>query len=339
MRKHISLIILLSSVLAACGSDNNKKSSSSASFSSINSSSLSAKSESSIFESTSTSTSSSSIASDTDFLQSEDAYLGETPPGDVPVIFAPSVISQAGMNVATLTFSPDGRQCIFFIETGSINNYAMFTEFRDGEWTLPVKAWFSETRTVTEPMFSPDGTRIYFSSNEPTNTYGADLWYIERKGTSWSEPVHMGTPVNSSGYEFHPSPVADGSIYFTNNNGAIVRSQYSNGKYLEPVVLPETINLQANPPAITWGDPYVSPDESYMIFKSNRSGGSGGYDNYISYRNADDGSWSVPNNLGATINSAANEIAGDISPDGKYLFFGRGGNIYWVRADFINKLH
>jgi Tol biopolymer transport system component len=273
-----------------------------------------------------------------DFLQTSDAYLGQTPPGDVPVVFAPGIVSIPGKNTAALTFSPDGRQCIFYIEAYP-NSYAMFTEFRDVKWTTPVKAWFSETRSVGEPIFSPDGKMIYFTSNEKKNSVGGfDLWYLERSGTSWSEPVNLGRPVNTVGDEFHPSPVADGSIYFTSNSGAIVRSQYENGKYLEPVELPEPINLKSNPNGKNWGDPYVSPDESYMIFKSNRPGGSGKVDNYITHRNAD-GSWSDPKNLGPTVNSASSETGGDISPDGKYMFFGRDGLIYWVRADFISTLH
>jgi Tol biopolymer transport system component len=272
-----------------------------------------------------------------DFLQTSDAYLGQTPPGDMPIVFAPDVVSIPDKNTTALTFSPDGRQCIFYINNWS-SMYAMFTEFQDGKWTTPIKAWFSETRSVGEPMFSPDGKRIYFTSNEvKTAVGGFGLWYVERSGTLWSEPVNLGTPVNTTGDEFHPSPIADGSIYFTNSSGATVRSQYENGKYLEPVVLPEPINLKSTASGTNYNDAYVSPDESYMIFRSKRSGGNGVADNYISYRNAD-GSWSEPKNLGSTINSASDEASGDISPDGKYMFFGRGGLIYWVKADFISAL-
>lgn len=274
---------------------------------------------------------------ETIFLQSSDAYLGQTPPGQTPIVFAPDVISLAGERIATLAFSPDGRQCVFYIENYP-NSYAMFTEFRNGKWTKPVKAWFSETRSVGEPMFSADGKRLYFTSNEQKTAVGGfDLWYVENDGTSSSDPINLGHPVNSTRDEFHPSPVADGSIYFTRFDGAIARSQFVDGQYLEPVVLPAPINLKSNPGGVSWGDPYVSSDESYMLFKSNRPGGSGGYDNYISYRDVD-GSWTKPKNLGPAINSASDETAGDISPDGKYLFFGRAGLIYWVKADFINAL-
>ena len=69
-----------------------------------------------------------------------------------------------------------------------------------------------------------------------------------------------------------------------------------------------------------------------MIFKFNRPCGSGGYDNYIAYRNVD-GSWTEPRNLDPTINSASDETAGDISPDGKYLVFGKDSLIYNIRLN------
>jgi hypothetical protein len=42
-------------------------------------------------------------------------------------------------------------------------------------------------------------------------------------------------------------------------------------------------------------------------------------------------------NLGSKINSSSDELGGDITPDGKYMTFGRDGDIYWVSADFVNQ--
>lgn len=268
----------------------------------------------------------------TNILQTEDAYLGQTPPGDTPVVFAPDIVSVTGKNTASLTFSPNGRECLFYIEAYP-NSYTMFTKYRNGTWTKPVKAWFSETRATGEPMFSPDGSRIYFYSNEKDNAVGkVDLWYIERTGSSWSGLINPGSPVNSYSDEYHPCPVSDGSLYFTTNSGPIVKVDFADGQYGDRVILPAPINLSENPNGPSWGDPYVPPDESFMIFKSNRAGGYGGFDNYISFSNAD-GSWGDPINMGPEINTEVDETAGDISPDGKYLFFGRSGMIYWVRFD------
>jgi hypothetical protein len=268
---------------------------------------------------------------------SRSAYLGQVPPGDVPVLFAPGIVSIPGRNEATIAFSPDGTLCLFHIEAYP-NSYTLFTEYKNGKWTEPRKARFSETRSTGEPSFSPDGKRIYFTSGETKNSVGGwDLWYVERKGDSWSDPVNLGGVVNSSQDEFHPCIVADGSLYFTNVNGDINRCQWAKGKFRERVILPEPINLKDKSRGLSWGDAWVAKDESIMIFKSNRQGGYGSFDNYISYKKKD-GTWSDPKNLGAAINSKGTETAGDISPDGKYFFFGRDGDIYWVKPDFVETL-
>ena len=59
-----------------------------------------------------------------------------------------------------------------------------------------------------------------------------------------------------------------------------------------------------------------------MIFASERPGGFGGSDLYISYRGAE-GTWTKAKNLGEIINTPAEEYSPTISPDGKYLFFTR----------------
>jgi len=270
------------------------------------------------------------------FLESKDAYLGQARPGDTPELFAQDLISVRGRNEAAISFSPDGRQCLVFINQWP-NSYAVFLEFKGGKWTEPERAWFSAARAVTEPVFSADGGRIYFSSAERTNSRGGwDLFYLEKKDGGWSEPINLGATVNSASDEFHPCVIGDGSIYFTDNVGNIAKCEVQNGKFKERALLPDPINLKSNPNGMSWGDPFVSPNEKYLIFKSNRPGGFGSNDIYLAFRNKD-GSWSQPKNLGEKINSSFDETSGDITFDGKYMFFGRGGDIYWVNTDFLGK--
>ena len=56
-----------------------------------------------------------------------------------------------------------------------------------------------------------------------------------------------------------------------------------------------------------------------MIFTSDRPGGRGGSDLYVSYRRGD--RWSKPVNLGEPVNSAADELSPRNSPDGEYFFW------------------
>jgi hypothetical protein len=92
-----------------------------------------------------------------------------------------------------------------------------------------------------------------------------------------------------------------------------------------------------NDPNMAWGNPYVSPNESYFIFSSSRPGGFGGTDLYISYKK-NNGSWTNPKNLGNIINTATSESGSEITDDTLYMTFVSNNNIYWVGSDFIDSL-
>ena len=81
----------------------------------------------------------------------------------------------------------------------------------------------------------------------------------------------------------------------------------------------------------------MSPDEEFMIFRSNRPGGFGGSDLYVTFI-IEENNWSAPVNLGSKINSPSDELGGDVTPDGNYLTFGRNGDIYWVSTGFIDRI-
>jgi len=68
--------------------------------------------------------------------------------------------------------------------------------------------------------------------------------------------------------------------------------------------------------------PFISPDESYLIFCYFRPGGQGTADLYISIRE-ENGNWSEAQNIGNVINTEMLERFPSVSPDGKYLFFTR----------------
>jgi Tol biopolymer transport system component len=89
--------------------------------------------------------------------------------------------------------------------------------------------------------------------------------------------------------------------------------------------------------------PFISPDESYLIFCSTR--GLSEYDQgdlFISFHKHD-GSWTDPVTLGTTINTNQMERFSTLSPDGKYLFFtrdteGYDEDVYWVSAKIIDDI-
>jgi Tol biopolymer transport system component len=65
----------------------------------------------------------------------------------------------------------------------------------------------------------------------------------------------------------------------------------------------------------------ISADGLSLYFTSDRPGGLGGYDMWVSRRLAIDLPWETPTNLGPTVNSPANDQNPNFSPDGRYLFF------------------
>jgi Tol biopolymer transport system component len=73
-------------------------------------------------------------------------------------------------------------------------------------------------------------------------------------------------------------------------------------------------------------DPSFAPDGSGVYFFSNRDGGFGKDDIYFAPFDRDTGSYGAAKNLGATINSAGDEWAPVVSPDGKRLMFASDGH-------------
>ena len=91
------------------------------------------------------------------------------------------------------------------------------------------------------------------------------------------------------------SPATEPSTSWVTRRGrttiyGIYRAELINGEYAKPELLPRSINL---PPFLNWA-PFIAPDESYLLFSSNRTGSLDEYgDLYISRRQAD-GSWTDP---------------------------------------------
>lgn len=265
-------------------------------------------------------------------------YFGQTHPGDSAIVFAPGKISLPNRNESCITISPDGKSIFHSVEFWPSAGipFILHYEYKNNKWTGPDTATFSKNRMTNEPIFAFNGSRIYLDANPTLNQVGSvDLSYVTKNDTVWSNPISMGNPPNLSVDQYHPCIVADTSVYFSASNGLIVRCQYHNGIYQPRTILPFPINY-ANTTQ-TWGDPYVAADESYIIFKSTRTGGFGGNDIYISYKKSD-GNWTNPKNLGSKINTQYDETSGDVTPDGNYMTFGSNKDLKWVSTSFIETL-
>jgi hypothetical protein len=94
----------------------------------------------------------------------------------------------------------------------------------------------------------------------------------------------------------------------------IYRSQFKDGAYLPPEQMPFSDEQWKN------ADPTVAPDESYLVFTSNRPPtAANDLDLFIVFRR--DGKWGTPVHLDEPISSPTSEIEPRLAPDGRTLFF------------------
>ena len=273
-------------------------------------------------------------------------YFGERLPGETPVVFATGIVSLEGRLETYPTFSPDGKTLYFSVVNGAwTEGRILYTRLENGVWTKPEAAPFSDDRYINwESFISPDGKRMFFASNRPPSS-GMDIWMVERTSdASWSAPVRLPDPVNSAVQDGSPCITNNGSLYFKS-----LRTGGTGGSWLYRAIQKDGVYAQieslGNIIKTTSGEtePFMSPDESYLIFASGtREGGNGGWDLWICFRQKD-GAWTEPVNLGSTINTAGDEYGPRVSPDGKYLLFtrekrGESMDIYWVAISAIEKL-
>lgn len=241
-------------------------------------------------------------------------------------LFAEGVVSTAD-HESNASFGPDGRTLYFtkYDRAGQSFSAVVYTELRRGRWAEPRVAPFSGRYPDSHPSVSPDGRRLYFSSSRPVGGRARrdfDIWYVERDGRgAWGEARRVEGAVNTDANELAPAVTSDGTLYFWSvraegKGGAdIYRARPEGGRYAAPENLGDAVNSKANET-----DFYVAPDESLIVFASNRPGGEGQADLYVSRRGAG-GAWAEPRNLGRAVNSAASEGAPALSPDGRLLLF------------------
>jgi hypothetical protein len=265
-------------------------------------------------------------------------YLGQLVPDSVPRIFAPGLVSTSDKEfVASFNSTFDE---FYFTRRGSDNiNKIYYSKIVDGSWTDPALAPFCDSYFYMEPLLSPDGETMFFSSDRPCSGCTFANWYVTRSGSAWSDPQTLGAPFNSV-MMMYTTQSSNGNRYFTNlvaMPSGIYVSRFVDGSYQTPERLGTAINK-----GYSEAHPYIAPDESYLIFDAqNRPGGYGGSDLYISFHN-EDGSWTESVNLGSVFNSSTTEFCPTVTPDGEYFFFGKWtgyeNHIYWCSAAFIEKL-
>ena len=159
---------------------------------------------------------------------------------------------------------------------------------------------------------------------------------------NWSPAIEIGAPINTPGNEGALCVSPDGlTIIITccsrrDSYGTcdLYLSHKIGNNWSEPENLGEQINTSA------WeSQPCLAADGRTLFFVSTRRGGHGGSDIWKSTIQ-NDGNWSQPVNLGDSINTAADEMAPFIHPDGRTLYFSSTGQPGMGGADlFVSRLN
>lgn len=185
------------------------------------------------------------------------------------------------------------------------------------------------------PFITADERYLFFQSNRPegvNNTGDFDLWYTENQVTEgvpkFKAPANVGLPVNSAFFDGHPTlrrlPSGDFEMYFTSfaeegRPGPQLTNLYytifSAGKWSQPKPVVE-INTDFHDRM-----PSISQDGRYLFFSSDRPGGFGRDDVWVSEYDFATKRWSNPRNAGETINTVASEVTPAIHSDNITLYF------------------
>jgi len=283
-----------------------------------------------------------------EYLNLKGDYFGLKKPGRIHELFAPHILYNISIFVS-MCFSPDKKEVYFSLASRHFNNSKIwFMRQEKGRWMPPRRASFSGDYSEGSPFISPDGKRLFFYSDMPLQKSGPpkkdlDIWMVEKNGEDWGEPINLGPPVNTERIEATSYVSRMGNLYFHrfDSRGArasteIFRAKMDDRGNYSILELLDGLNTEFGEAC-----PYVSPDECFIIFHSNRPGGYNSQNElYISFLKKD-GTWTEPKNMGKMINSFPS-MSATVSPDGKYLFFTSMRNetwgTFWMDARIIEEL-
>ena len=274
-----------------------------------------------------------SVESDFNFPILEGPYMGQKPPGMTAEPFAPGIISKEGWEIEGM-FAPDMKEFYFTTSSDSYKNKPITVigfRQKNNIWKKHI-----EFKRKGEISFSPDGSRMHMAKG-----------YKDRNGHGWSERKSLGSMFDRDDWGIMRLSASEKGTYVFDDykSGDVIRiSILKNGKRQAPKKMGDVVNTGK------WtAHPFIAPDESYLIWDSEREGGYGDSDLYISFRQKD-GSWGSAINMGDKVNTDKWEAFASVTSDGKYMLFNRyiddssnnekmnNVDIYWIDAQIIETL-
>lgn len=235
---------------------------------------------------------------------------------DRPQVFAPGIISTPYSEWAT-SFTPDGQTV--YSSQGAIYWTIVFSKKQGGVWQKPNVAAFSGRFRDTDPFVTPDGKKIFFISSRPTPDMPQDkpqrvmhVWYADYlTGDNWGTPHPLDSTINLNGIgNYAPSVSAKGTLFYCSRRKELTGMQsFYATRQGDHYAAPKQLIIKG---AAEIQDPFIAPDESYIIFLN-------GNDLYISFKK--NGEWTEAQSLGPQVNNGDGNSSPCVSPDGKMLYY------------------
>lgn len=181
------------------------------------------------------------------------------------------------------------------------------------------------------PAISADGNTFIFTKSFRVNGARTEDFYLSNRNDSlvYKKALPLGPPINTDQNEGAQCISPDGNtIYYTacsrsdGHGGCDLYVSYKlNGRWSEPQNMGPSINSES------WeSQPSISSDGRRLFFASDREGGYGGKDIWVSYKNYN-GTWTEPKNLGEEINTAYDDISPFIHWDNTTLYYASKGKV------------
>ena len=200
-----------------------------------------------------------------------------------PAIFSKDLLSNH--NDGPVSFTPNGNK-IYYARPLDISNSAktrnnssivagIFTaDFVDGKWVNIRGLSFNNPKyIITQPAISKDEKFIIFSSNLPGTFGSGDLFISYNESGIWSEPVNLGSKINTEKSEHYPFIHYNGDLYYASNGLGdgedfdIYYCEFNGSNWEDPVALAAPFNTEFNDDSF-----YINYSKHQGYFSSNREG-------------------------------------------------------------------
>ena len=175
-----------------------------------------------------------------------------------PKILAKEITTD--FNDGPVTFNENGN-IMYYSRNNSIKNFLRnisdtsnklgiySAELINGIWTsIKPFTYNNLLYSFCTPALSPDGARIYFSSDMPGGIGGMDLYYCDKSNNDWDKPVNLGPVINTPKNESFPFALKYGKLFFASDGHKgfggkdLFYTQEINGEWITPVHLDSAIN-------------------------------------------------------------------------------------------------